>query len=113
MTKITDTYVHFSKYQEFIDAVARDERSYRDDILEKTVLILKKIDRRDEKNIERFEEFRIKAKESSAQMSNLEQDLGEIPDEYCDPLMSTLMEDPVKLPSGHVVDRKTIRKDIC
>ena len=40
---------------------------------------------------------------------NEEADLGEIPDEYTDPLMATLMEDPVILPiSRQVVDRSTI-----
>jgi ubiquitin conjugation factor E4 B len=38
-----------------------------------------------------------------------EADLGEYPDEYTDPLMATLMEDPVILPiSRQIVDRSTI-----
>lgn len=36
----------------------------------------------------------------------MEVDLGEIPDELADPIMGTLMRNPVKLPSGHVVDRE-------
>jgi len=39
-----------------------------------------------------------------------EVELGEIPDDFLDPLMATLMEDPVILPSSRVtIDRQTIR----
>jgi ubiquitin conjugation factor E4 B len=38
-----------------------------------------------------------------------EEDLGEIPDEFMDPVMCTLMSDPVKLPSGVVMDSATVR----
>ena len=39
-----------------------------------------------------------------------EEDLGEIPDEFSDPIMGSLMEDPVILPMSRLtVDRSTIR----
>ena len=39
-----------------------------------------------------------------------EEDLGDVPDEYLDPLMATIMKDPVLLPrSKAVVDRSTIK----
>ena len=34
----------------------------------------------------------------------IEQDLGDIPDEYLDPLMFTIMKDPVLLPSSGTGD---------
>lgn len=37
--------------------------------------------------------------------------LAEVPDEYLDPIMSTLMTDPVLLPSSRqIVDRSTIAR---
>ena len=37
----------------------------------------------------------------------------EPPEEFCDPIMGTLMEDPVRLPtSGQVVDRNTIARQL-
>ena len=37
----------------------------------------------------------------------------EPPDELCDPIMGTLMENPVKLPtSGQIVDRTTIARQL-
>lgn len=38
--------------------------------------------------------------------------LGDVPDEFSDPLMSTLMRDPVILPSGQIVDRPTIKHQL-
>lgn len=40
----------------------------------------------------------------------LDADLGDIPDEFADPIMATLMTDPVRLPSsGQIMDRSHIR----
>ena len=38
-----------------------------------------------------------------------EEELGDIPDEFLDPLLYTLMEEPVILPSNTTVDLSTIR----
>ena len=39
-----------------------------------------------------------------------EEDLGDVPDDFLDPLLATLMKDPVRLPSSRaVVDRSTIK----
>lgn len=48
-----------------------------------------------------------------AQEIMAEEDLGEIPDELLDPIMGSLMEDPVLLPSSRqIVDRSTIRSHL-
>jgi ubiquitin conjugation factor E4 B len=36
----------------------------------------------------------------------------QIPDEFLDPLLCTLMTDPVKLPSGNIVDRSMIMQHL-
>ncbi|KAJ8080555.1 Ubiquitin conjugation factor E4 [Marasmius tenuissimus] len=42
-----------------------------------------------------------------------EEDLGEIPDEFLDPLMATVMRDPVLLPSSRaILDRATIKSHL-
>jgi ubiquitin conjugation factor E4 B len=38
-----------------------------------------------------------------------DEELGELPEEFTDPVMFSLMEDPVVLPSGVTVDMSTIR----
>lgn len=36
----------------------------------------------------------------------------DIPEEFLDPIMQTIMKDPVSLPSGNVIDRLTITKHL-
>jgi len=51
------------------------------------------------------EEVEAKRNESTA----MEEELGDVPDEFLDPLTFTLMRDPVVLPTSNVVvDRTTI-----
>lgn len=53
--------------------------------------------------------------EAAAQECKREADLlGEdIPDEFLDPILSTLMKDPVELPSSHIIiDRATIERHL-
>ena len=42
----------------------------------------------------------------------LEIDFSDAPNEYKDPLMDTIMEDPVYLPSGHIMDRSVIMRHL-
>jgi len=54
----------------------------------------------------------VKVEEKKATIE-AEEDLGDIPDEFLDPLMFTLMRDPVTLPTSHVViDRATIKSHL-
>ena len=39
-------------------------------------------------------------------------EVDDAPDEYKDPLMSTIMRDPVRLPSGVIMDRKIIDRHL-
>jgi len=38
------------------------------------------------------------------------QDESDAPEEFCDELMGTVMSDPVRLPSGQVLDRDTMTR---
>lgn len=42
----------------------------------------------------------------------IDDDYADAPDEFRDPLMDTLMSDPVILPSGNVMDRATITRHL-
>ncbi|KAF0687349.1 Aste57867_20872 [Aphanomyces stellatus] len=42
----------------------------------------------------------------------METRLGDVPDEYLDPILHTLMLHPVQLPSGHIVDRTMIERHL-
>lgn len=53
-------------------------------------------------------------KVESKRMANvdLEALTADCPDEFLDPLLMTIMRDPVKLPSGNIVDRSTIAQHL-
>jgi ubiquitin conjugation factor E4 B len=60
--------------------------------------------------MEQWQSMSDRIKEAKAQADMVEADLGEIPDQYLDPILASLMEDPVTLPvSKQIVDRGTIQ----
>jgi hypothetical protein len=93
--------------QRFINAVAVDAR-YSKEIMAKTVHILRLINYHPDK-IHLFEEVVRLLAEAQRTQEAEDEDLGELPEEFQDPLLATLMRDPVKLPSsGQIIDRGTI-----
>jgi hypothetical protein len=62
--------------------------------------------------VQQFEQSINQAQEMIQVHANIEKLLGDIPQQYLDPLLNTLMTDPVKLPSGHVVDRAVIERHL-
>jgi ubiquitin conjugation factor E4 B len=63
--------------------------------------------------IARWDELVEKFAQTFKEDQEAEEDLGDIPDDFLDPLMATLMEDPVILPSSkNVIDRSTIRSHL-
>lgn len=113
LTEITDTYINLSKFDEFAHAVAEDERSFKATVFEKVSGILKRISKRSEAYVRQFDEFALRAIEIAEQRIQVNEDLGEIPDEFLDPIMCTLMVDPVKLPSsGTIMDRASIERHL-
>ena len=51
--------------------------------------------------------------EAAAQSVAADEELvADAPDEFLDELLSTFLKDPVILPSGHIVDRSTIRQHL-
>ncbi|KAI0755049.1 ubiquitin elongating factor core-domain-containing protein [Daedaleopsis nitida] len=109
LSDIVQVYLNLSDQGEFARAVAADGRSYRKELFEQAANILKRINAKSPDEIERLRLFVVKVEETKATLE-AEEDLGEIPDEFMDPLMYTLMRDPVTLPSSRVVmDRSTIK----
>ena len=65
--------------------------------------------------LERLKDFVRRVKHSRAQVELEEErdDARDIPEEFVDPIMQTIMTDPVMLPgSGQIVDRATIRRHL-
>jgi len=109
LTRIVTVYLHLAEEAKFIDAVARDERSYTDDLFPRASAILQRRAMLPAPNIARFDALAERVRNSVS--TNMEDDeaLGDVPDEFLDPIMATLMREPVRLPtSGVVVDKHII-----
>jgi len=58
-----------------------------------------------------FSRFVTEIQSAAQQEKQDEAMLGDIPDEFLDPILSTLMKNPVELPASHnIVDRATIER---
>ncbi|CAI4224160.1 unnamed protein product [Auanema sp. JU1783] len=111
--KVIEIYVNLNS-SEFAKCIANDERSYSpltmSDILAKMV-------NHNIVNSSHFERFRnlteMAAKHYNEKESvELELEYDDAPEEYKDPVMATIMENPVRLPSGHIMDEKVIMRHL-
>ncbi|KAI5478750.1 ubiquitin conjugation factor E4 B [Pseudohyphozyma bogoriensis] len=103
-------YLELGTSAEFQEAVAKDGRSYSKDLFERVDRIARKTAIKTEEElgvirrmVEKVEAIKAAEEEDDA--------MGEVPDEFLDPLTYDLMRDPVILPSSKtVVDRSTIKQ---
>ncbi|KAI5809660.1 ubiquitin elongating factor core-domain-containing protein [Peziza echinospora] len=105
-----DVYLNLKHKPAFIEAIAKDGRSYRPEIFESLLNLLARFELKSKE--ERVEIAKMAADVEAAKRMEEEgeEELGDIPDEFLDPLMCTLMEDPVILPASKVtIDRDTIK----
>ena len=129
LAEIVDVYLNLKGKDSFIVAVARDGRSYKPKNFEKATVILKNKGLKAPDHIVAWQALGEKFRKAKEEDEQDEEDLGEIPDDYLgmsarielgnlclanrgstDPLMATLMTDPVILPSSKAtLDRSTIR----
>eukprot|EP01113_Clastostelium_recurvatum_P014474 TRINITY_DN1788_c0_g1_i3.p1 TRINITY_DN1788_c0_g1~~TRINITY_DN1788_c0_g1_i3.p1 ORF type:complete len:1204 (-),score=380.22 TRINITY_DN1788_c0_g1_i3:63-3674(-) len=110
---ICDLYVNFGQTPVFPEAIARDGRSYSHELFERAGYIMGREGIRPPDVQQRFMEVAEGARTASTQQQDVEMELGDIPEEFLDPILDTLMEDPVILPSsGQTVDRAIITRHL-
>ncbi|ODV86423.1 hypothetical protein CANARDRAFT_187571, partial [[Candida] arabinofermentans NRRL YB-2248] len=108
--QICSIFLNLSKEEEFIHAVARDGRSFNPECFKRAIHILYKVGKIDNEFDLQLSEFVTKCEKFKSEEEEEEMELGEIPDEFLDPLMFTLMKDPVKLPHSKVsMDRSVLK----
>jgi ubiquitin conjugation factor E4 B len=113
LAEVTDVYLNLQGKQSFIVAVATDGRSYRPEHWTEAYKILAKWALKNPDQLIQWEQMAAQIAAAKEQADLEEADLGEIPDDYLDPVLATLMEDPVTLPiSKQVVDRSTIQSHL-
>jgi len=108
LVELVNVYLSLGSRASFIEAVAADGRSYDPIIFDNVTRIMtNKIGSGDSK-VKAWNELKVKVAMAKEIADQAEQDFGEVPDEFEDPIMGDLMKDPVVLPSKHIVDRSTI-----
>lgn len=113
LADIMTVFVNLSAQPTFIQAIARDGRSYRPENFEKAKARMQGFALMSPEQLETWQTLGNRVAETKEAEEQEEEDLGEIPDEFLDPLLADLMTDPVILPtSKNTVDRATIRSHL-
>lgn len=113
LSDIMTVYCNLSAKQRFIEAIAKDERSYKPDNFVKAGEIMKRLILKSPDELRVWDKLLAAVAEAKAAEEEDEADLEDAPEEFMDPLMASLMVDPVILPmSKAVMDRSTIRSHL-
>ncbi|KAJ5529863.1 hypothetical protein N7527_003256 [Penicillium freii] len=113
LSEIVDVYLNLINKENFILAVARDGRSYKPANFEKAAEIIRKWSLKSPEQLRHWSQLQKKVQAAKEADDQAEEDMGEIPEEFLDPLMYSLMDDPVILPGSRIsIDRATIRSHL-
>ncbi|EAL61256.1 U box domain-containing protein [Dictyostelium discoideum AX4] len=113
LNQLTEIYVNFGRDPRFLQSVVRDGRSFKNSLFQTCEKILQRERLKNDHELDEFSKLVIKLEQVAKEEEQAEEDLGDIPDEFCDPILSTLMTDPVILPSSKtVIDRQTILRHL-
>ncbi|KAJ2508710.1 Ubiquitin conjugation factor E4, partial [Coemansia sp. RSA 1939] len=94
----------------FVASVVEDDRSYSATLFEEAYAILERRSLKSTASLGRLRLFAHKCKAAKVDTRVIEFLEAQAPDAYLDPLLASLMTDPVRLPtSGNVMDRAAIK----
>ncbi|NWV42853.1 UBE4B factor, partial [Grantiella picta] len=110
LDQLTDIYLQLDCAR-FAKAIADDQRSYSKELFEEVISKMRKAGIKSTIAIEKFKLLAEKVEEIVAKNARAEIDYSDAPDEFR-PLMDTLMTDPVRLPSGTIMDRSIILRHL-
>ncbi|XP_055375638.1 ubiquitin conjugation factor E4 B [Condylostylus longicornis] len=105
--QIFDIYLHLD-CDRFAQALAADERSFEKHLFDDAANRIERLGIRSTVEVEKFRALLAKAHDIYVANQQAEDECADAPDEFKDPLMDTLMLDPVCLPSGAIMDRSII-----
>ncbi|XP_055836646.1 ubiquitin conjugation factor E4 B [Episyrphus balteatus] len=109
--QIFDIYLHLD-CDRFAQALAADERSFQKHLFDDAANRIERLGIRSTIEVEKFRALITKAHDTYVANQQAEDECADAPDEFKDPLMDTLMLDPVVLPSGTVMDRAIITRHL-
>lgn len=108
MPDVVEIFLNLSGVQSFVEAVADDGRSYKPETFNKASQIMTRKALKAPEELEAWNQFITRVAKAKEVLDQAEQDFGDVPEEFEDPLLGMLMSDPVVLPSQNIVDRSTI-----
>ncbi|XP_066190891.1 ubiquitin conjugation factor E4 A isoform X2 [Sylvia atricapilla] len=112
VSDICTIYLNLGDEENFCATVPKDGRSYSPMLFAQTVRVLKKINKPGNMIVS-FSNLAERIKSLADRQQQEEETYADACDEFLDPIMSTLMSDPVILPSSRVtVDRSTIARHL-
>lgn len=110
LAEIVDIYLNLGASTRFIEAVARDGRSYKPVNFDSASRIIGRHSLKSKEELSAWQALKDRIKTAKEVDDQEEDDLGEIPEELQDPIMGGMMLDPVILPQSNItVDRATIQ----
>ena len=112
LSQIATVYVRFTSDSRFLSAVVRDSRSCSPEILQNASRILDSKRYVSGQIVAQLNTFISEVIQAMKAEEEDEEILGDIPDEFQDEVLATLMADPVILPSGHRMDRSNIERHL-
>ncbi|GFS09230.1 ubiquitin conjugation factor E4 A [Elysia marginata] len=112
VSNILAIYLNLQGSELFCKAVFEDQRSYTPELFSQACQVMEKIGESPQTILD-FMALDDKIKELKTTKLSEEQALSDAPEEFLDPIMGTLMTDPVMLPSSkNIVDRNVIARHI-
>ncbi|KAJ2484097.1 Ubiquitin conjugation factor E4 [Coemansia sp. RSA 2320] len=120
LSEITSVYIHLglngkgAQNQEAVDkfvvAVVNDDRSYSPNLFQEAYAILERRSLKDDRSLARLLAFAAKCKDAKIDSKIIDYLESQAPEEYLDPLLASLITDPVRLPtSGNIMDLSAIK----
>lgn len=111
LSQLIDIYLHLD-CDSFAEALAGDERSFSKQLFGDAASLMERVGIKTLVEVEQFRELAEKAYRILENNQRSDEWLEDAPDEFKDPLMDTLMTDPVLLPSGQIMDRSVIMRHL-
>eukprot|EP00210_Caulerpa_lentillifera_P006815 g6514.t1 len=116
LTGILEVYLYLDSADSdgsFASAISLDGRSYRNEMFEEALVVIERMALMAPNKVYDIRILSQKCKDAAIRGAEEEEMLGDVPDEFLDPIQCTLMKDPVILPtSGHTLDRATITRHL-
>ncbi|CAF0784818.1 unnamed protein product [Brachionus calyciflorus] len=105
---LTSIYLNLSAYDRFAEGLANDERSYKKELFIDAIKRMSNANIKPQIEIERFRSLAEKVEVIVEQKGQVDIDIDNAPDEFKDPLMDTVMIDPVRLPTSNKIMERSV-----